>query len=128
MSALDNIEARKRVNSMAIDAKIPLVRYFLPSIFKFIIGLTFWFKVESGTSGYLGQVTSVLGGQTMCYDCETKVEPRRFPVCTIHRTPSSIIHCIVWGKLVFSLVTMTTLKLLKFTKSYLLVSFRIAFR
>lgn len=112
MSALDNIEARKRVNIMAIDAGVPLVCNYVKTLWSHsnldwsssYLPQYGYLKVESGTAGYLGQVSSVIGGLTMCYDCEAKIEPKEYPVCTIHRTPSNIIHCIVWGKVVFNLV------------------------
>jgi ubiquitin-like 1-activating enzyme E1 B len=62
---------------MACAAKIPLI--------------------ESGTAGYLGQVT-VHTSTVQCFDCEPKPTPKTFPVCTIRSTPSLMLHCIVWGK------------------------------
>ncbi|KAJ3029889.1 UNVERIFIED_CONTAM: E1 ubiquitin-activating protein uba2 [Siphonaria sp. JEL0065] len=77
MNALDNIPARKHVNMMCRAADRPLI--------------------ESGTAGYLGQV-SVHLKNTQCFDCEPKPTPKTFPVCTIRSTPSTPIHCIVWSK------------------------------
>jgi ubiquitin-like 1-activating enzyme E1 B len=54
--------------------------------------------IESGTTGFNGQVQVIKKGVTACYDCSTKVTPKSFPVCTIRSTPSQPIHCIVWGK------------------------------
>jgi ubiquitin-like 1-activating enzyme E1 B len=54
--------------------------------------------IESGTTGFNGQVQVIRKGQTECYDCVTKDPPKSFPVCTIRSTPSQPIHCIVWGK------------------------------
>ncbi|KAI8319815.1 hypothetical protein GQ54DRAFT_299063 [Martensiomyces pterosporus] len=79
MNALDNLDARRHVNAMCLAANVPLV--------------------ESGTAGYLGQVTVIKGGQTECFDCQPKpVEQKTYPVCTIRSTPSAPIHCIVWAK------------------------------
>lgn len=78
MSALDNMEARRHVNRLCVAANVPLI--------------------ESGTQGYLGQVTPMLKDRTECYDCVSKPSPKTFPVCTIRATPSEPIHCIVWGK------------------------------
>ncbi|GAA97515.1 uncharacterized protein L969DRAFT_91428 [Mixia osmundae IAM 14324] len=78
LNALDNLDARRHVNKMCLIAKVPLI--------------------ESGTSGYMGQVQPIYQGRTECYDCQTKPTPKTFPVCTIRSTPSTPIHCIVWAK------------------------------
>lgn len=54
--------------------------------------------IESGTTGFNGQVQVIVKGRSECYDCNTKQTPRSFPVCTIRSTPSQPIHCIVWAK------------------------------
>ncbi|KAK4995081.1 E1 ubiquitin-activating protein uba2 [Elasticomyces elasticus] len=54
--------------------------------------------IESGTTGFNGQVQPILKGRTECYDCNPKEVPKSFPVCTIRSTPSQPIHCIVWAK------------------------------
>lgn len=77
-NALDNMEARRHVNKMCLAADIPLI--------------------ESGTTGFNGQVQVIKKGITACYDCSPKDAPKSFPVCTIRSTPSQPIHCIVWGK------------------------------
>lgn len=77
-NALDNLEARRHVNKMCLAADVPLI--------------------ESGTTGFNGQVQVIKKGKTACYDCSTKETPKTFPVCTIRSTPSQPIHCIVWGK------------------------------
>ncbi|CAG8655935.1 4967_t:CDS:2, partial [Funneliformis mosseae] len=78
MNALDNLEARRHVNMMCLVADVPLI--------------------ESGTEGYLGQVTVIKKGISECYDCQPKPLKRTFPVCTIRSTPSQPIHCIEWAK------------------------------
>ncbi|KAF9290599.1 E1 ubiquitin-activating protein uba2 [Mortierella alpina] len=78
MNALDNLDARRHVNKMCLAANVPLV--------------------ESGTAGYLGQVTVIHKDKTECFDCQPKETPKTFPVCTIRSTPSTPIHCIVWAK------------------------------
>ncbi|WWC72995.1 uncharacterized protein I206_106959 [Kwoniella pini CBS 10737] len=78
MNALDNMDARRHVNKLCQAAKVPLI--------------------ESGTAGYLGQVTPMIKDETECFDCVPKPAPKSFPVCTIRSTPSEPIHCIVWGK------------------------------
>ncbi|KEZ46093.1 hypothetical protein SAPIO_CDS0942 [Scedosporium apiospermum] len=77
-NALDNLDARRHVNKMCLAADVPLI--------------------ESGTTGFNGQVQVIKKGVTACYDCSPKDTPKSFPVCTIRSTPSQPIHCIVWGK------------------------------
>ncbi|KAM4614480.1 LOW QUALITY PROTEIN: SUMO-activating enzyme subunit 2-like [Discoglossus pictus] len=81
MNALDNRAARNHVNRMCLAADIPLI--------------------ESGTAGYLGQVTVIKKGVTECYECHPK-PAQTFPGCTIRNTPSEPIHCIVWAKYLFN--------------------------
>ncbi|XP_053557401.1 SUMO-activating enzyme subunit 2 [Bombina bombina] len=82
MNALDNRAARNHVNRMCLAADIPLI--------------------ESGTAGYLGQVTVIKKGVTECYECHPKPAQKTFPGCTIRNTPSEPIHCIVWAKYLFN--------------------------
>jgi ubiquitin-like 1-activating enzyme E1 B len=77
-NALDNLDARRHVNKMCLAADVPLI--------------------ESGTTGFNGQVQVIKKGQTACYDCTAKETPKSYPVCTIRSTPSQPIHCIVWAK------------------------------
>ncbi|KAI0125055.1 hypothetical protein BJ170DRAFT_636084 [Xylariales sp. AK1849] len=77
-NALDNLDARRYVNRMCLAAGVPLI--------------------ESGTTGFNGQVQVIKKGVTACYDCAAKDIPKSFPVCTIRSTPSQPIHCIVWAK------------------------------
>ncbi|CAG8534712.1 537_t:CDS:10 [Acaulospora morrowiae] len=78
MNALDNLDARRHVNMMCLAADVPLV--------------------ESGSEGYLGQVTVIKKGKSECYECQPKPTQKTYPVCTIRSTPSIPIHCIVWAK------------------------------
>ncbi|KAK1333663.1 hypothetical protein QTO34_006048 [Cnephaeus nilssonii] len=82
MNALDNRAARNHVNRMCLAAEVPLI--------------------ESGTAGYLGQVTTIKKGVTECYECHPKPTQRTFPGCTIRNTPSEPIRCIVWAKYLFN--------------------------
>ncbi|XP_013404818.1 SUMO-activating enzyme subunit 2 isoform X1 [Lingula anatina] len=82
LNALDNRAARNHVNRMCLAADKPLV--------------------ESGTAGYLGQVTVIKKGLTECYECQPKPHQKTFPGCTIRNTPSEPIHCIVWAKHLFN--------------------------
>jgi ubiquitin-like 1-activating enzyme E1 B len=78
MNGLDNLDARRHVNRLCLAAEVPLV--------------------ESGTTGFLGQVTVHVKGKTECYECQPKPVPKSYPVCTITSTPSKFVHCIVWAK------------------------------
>lgn len=85
-------DARRHMNRLCQAAGVPLM--------------------ESGTSGYLGQVAPIVRvslmkpffreadekDHTECFDCVPKPTPKSFPVCTIRSTPSEPIHCIVWAK------------------------------
>ncbi|KAI3675252.1 hypothetical protein L1987_84840 [Smallanthus sonchifolius] len=78
LNGLDNLDARRHVNRLCLAADVPLV--------------------ESGTTGFLGQVTVHIKGHTECYECQPKPAPKTYPVCTITSTPSKFVHCIVWAK------------------------------
>jgi len=80
---LDNVAARKHVNRMCHRAKVPLV--------------------ESGTTGFNGQVQPITAGTTECYDCAPKSSGvPSFAVCTIHARPTTIIHCVHYAKELYS--------------------------
>ncbi|KAG2235086.1 hypothetical protein INT48_002427 [Thamnidium elegans] len=72
LNALDNLEARRHVNAMCLAADVPLV--------------------ESGTQGYFGQAYVIKKDETECFDCQPKITPKTYPVCTIRSTPSEPIH------------------------------------
>ncbi|KRT81872.1 hypothetical protein AMK59_5927 [Oryctes borbonicus] len=82
LNALDNRTARNHVNRMCLAADVPLI--------------------ESGTSGYTGQVELIKKGYTQCYECQPKPPQKSFPGCTIRNTPSEPVHCIVWAKHLFN--------------------------
>lgn len=77
-NALDNLEARRYVNKVALFLKLPLM--------------------ESGTTGFHGQIQPILPYVSECFECQVKETPTTFPVCTIRSTPSQPVHCIVWAK------------------------------
>jgi len=83
-NALDNIGARRHVNRVCIAKKLPLI--------------------ESGTTGYNGQVQPILAGDTKCYECDAHDPPKAHPICTIRSTPSKPVHCIVWAKELYKLM------------------------
>ncbi|TIA81932.1 hypothetical protein E3P98_01751 [Wallemia ichthyophaga] len=78
LGALDNLDARRHVNKMCLAADTPLI--------------------ESGTTGYSGNVQVIIKDKFECYDCQVKPTPKTYPVCTIRSTPSAPIHTIVWSK------------------------------
>jgi ubiquitin-like 1-activating enzyme E1 B len=78
LNGLDNLDARRHVNRLALAAGVPLV--------------------ESGTAGWLGQVTVHPGGAAACFECAPKPVVKSYPVCTIRNTPDKPIHCLVWAK------------------------------
>eukprot|EP00760_Papus_ankaliazontas_P003208 PhM_4_TR11496/c0_g2_i1/m.5964/K10685/UBLE1B, SAE2, UBA2; ubiquitin-like 1-activating enzyme E1 B len=76
---LDNVAARKHVNRMCCRAGVPLV--------------------ESGTTGFNGQVQPIQAGTTECYDCAPKPSGvPSFAVCTIHARPTTLVHCVHYAK------------------------------
>jgi ubiquitin-like 1-activating enzyme E1 B len=81
LNALDNTGARQHVNRMCLQAQVPLI--------------------ESGTEGYLGQVTVIRGGVYECFDCNPQPPEKSYAICTIRSNPSTPIHCIVWAKKLF---------------------------
>lgn len=79
LNALDNLEARRHVNRLCLAADVPLI--------------------ESGTEGYLGQVTVIRKGLSECYECQPKTDGRKtYPICTIRNHPDKPVHCIAWAK------------------------------
>ena len=78
INALDNVDARRHVNRSCLAANVPLI--------------------EAGTTGYLGQVFTIVKGVTACYECFPKLKPKVYPICTIRATPDKPVHCIVWAK------------------------------
>ncbi|MEW5318053.1 MAG: hypothetical protein WDW38_009306 [Sanguina aurantia] len=78
LNGLDNLDARRHVNRLCLAAGTPLV--------------------ESGTSGYVGQVTVHVKGASECFECSAKPVAKSFPICTLRNTPDKPIHCVVWSK------------------------------
>lgn len=84
LNALDNIDARRHVNRLCLAANVPLI--------------------DSGTTGYHGQIAPIMKGITSCYECTPKPTQKTYPICTIRSTPDKPVHCIVWAKELFKLV------------------------
>jgi ubiquitin-like 1-activating enzyme E1 B len=83
LNALDNVDARRHMNRLCLAANVPLI--------------------DSGTTGYLGQVMPIFKGLTSCYECRPKPTQKVYPICTIRSTPDKPVHCIVWAKECFKL-------------------------
>ena len=75
MNALDNLGARRHMNRLCLAAGKPLI--------------------ESGTAGYLGQVSVHLPHKTECFECTEKPTPKTYPICTLASTPNKPIHLVV---------------------------------
>lgn len=84
MNALDNVSARRHVNRLCLAANIPLV--------------------ESGTQGYIGQVTLHKKNESECFDCTPHPTPKTYAVCTLRDTPDKPVHCIHWAKLIYAVL------------------------
>ncbi|EPR78470.1 Ubiquitin-like activating enzyme, partial [Spraguea lophii 42_110] len=76
-NCLDNIEARSHISSR--------LRYCKNT-----------FLVDGGSTGFLGQSVIL---NTNCYDCNRPTKKTNvIPVCTIHGTPTTFEHCLIWAK------------------------------
>ena len=84
LNALDNVDARRHMNRLCLAAGVPLL--------------------DSGTTGYLGQVMPIKKGETACYECKPKPTQKVYPICTIRSTPDKPVHCIVWAKECYRLI------------------------
>ena len=84
LNALDNVDARRHVNRLCLSAGIPLI--------------------DSGSTGYQGQVRPIMKGVTECYECREKPTQKVYPICTIRSTPDKPVHCIVWAKEAYKLL------------------------
>ena len=84
MNALDNVDARRHVNRICLSSDR--------------------FLIDSGTTGYKGQVQPIKKGVTVCYECKPKQTQKVYPTCTIRSTPDQPVHCVVWAKEFFKLL------------------------
>ena len=50
--------------------------------------------IDSGTTGYLGQVMPIMKGVTECYECSAKPTQKVYPICTIRSTPDKVCICV----------------------------------
>ncbi|UKK00087.1 ubiquitin-activating enzyme E1 [Theileria orientalis] len=84
LNALDNVKARSHINYCCVQSGVPLI--------------------ESGSTGYNGQVYPILKDVTKCYDCEPLPKTTAIPVCSIRQIPDKPTHCIAWARMLYQLL------------------------
>ena len=77
INALDNVEARRYVDSKCVEFDKPLF--------------------ESGTLGSKCNSQTIIPHKTATYSEIIDVEERSIPMCTIKSFPNKIEHCVEWG-------------------------------
>lgn len=82
-NALDNVAARRYIDGRCVMARTPLL--------------------ESGTLGPKGNVQVIIPFKTESYSSQTDPEDNnQIPHCTLKMFPEESIHCIEWGKDIFT--------------------------
>lgn len=82
-NALDNVTARKYIDERCIMARTPLI--------------------EGGTLGSKGNVQVIIPFKTESYSSSTDPEDNnQIPHCTLKMFPEESVHCIEWGKDIFT--------------------------
>ncbi|KAG0483424.1 hypothetical protein HPP92_011508 [Vanilla planifolia] len=74
LNGLDNLDARRHVNRLCLAAEVPLI--------------------ESGTTGFLGQVTVHVKGKTECYECQPKPTPSHILYAPSLTLPQRELRCV----------------------------------
>ena len=75
LNALDNVKARKYIDSKCVQARVPMI--------------------DSGTLGPKGHVQVVLPHQTETYGSQEDPEDeKQIPICTLKMFPEETIHCV----------------------------------
>lgn len=95
VSGLDNIDARRWLNSLVVGlAEVDEDGFPDPD--------TMIPVVDGGTEGLAGQSRVILPRMTSCYECALDSFPpaRGFPMCTIAQTPRMPEHCVSYAMMV----------------------------
>ena len=94
LTAVDNVEARKYIDSQCTKFSIPLI--------------------DSGTLGTSGSCQIIYPFKTSCYNDKKQINiETSIPLCTLHNFPSKIEHCIEWGLAKFNDYFITNISNLK---------------
>jgi NEDD8-activating enzyme E1 len=86
IAGLDNVEARRWINSMVHQINEPALGEEGVSTF----------LIDGGTEGFQGQARVIVPYVTACYECTMDTLPPddTYPLCTIKETPRLPEHCI----------------------------------
>ncbi|EIJ88281.1 ubiquitin-like 1-activating enzyme E1 B [Nematocida parisii] len=78
ISCVDNIPTRKHISMMGILSNTVII--------------------ESGSSGYDGEVYVIHNKHTECYECRNITEVKTYPICTLRQIPKEWHNCVHWAK------------------------------
>eukprot|EP01053_Blabericola_migrator_P003031 Blabericola_migrator_1__3030@NODE_1881_length_3609_cov_112_322981_g1204_i0_p1_GENE_NODE_1881_length_3609_cov_112_322981_g1204_i0NODE_1881_length_3609_cov_112_322981_g1204_i0_p1_ORF_typecomplete_len627_score129_34ThiF/PF00899_21/8_5e56UBA_e1_thiolCys/PF10585_9/2_4e20UAE_UbL/PF14732_6/0_0001Shikimate_DH/PF01488_20/0_0042PglD_N/PF17836_1/0_55_NODE_1881_length_3609_cov_112_322981_g1204_i016963576 len=111
LNALDNFEARRYVNRIAVGlgkTNMSLRLSGPESIRTLTTPHTHTLDIpiiESGSTGHNGQAFPIWSAAgTECFDCRDQPVPETFPVCTVRLTPEKPEHCIAWARYLMELL------------------------